>query len=281
MRQVIGNFLDGRVPRFLLTLSAVTLAASFLAGAAVALLIPPKLPRLPGDSALVADVAARVEIPPLKAFSPILDRNPFKAAMPKPPPPPKPRKVTLDQLPVVNLNVRLLGTMAAENVEFSRAVVLEGDKQQLIRIGQKLAGYTVSEIQRRAIVLTKGKKRQLLLIDAEDRKIAAGAGNARKMLSRKAVKARFQNLDSLAQDIQLVPATRGKQEGLWVRHLRPASLFGRAGLRRDDVLLTVQGEPVATANPLSLFRLLDEPQIRVELLREGQPMQLVLILTGS
>jgi type II secretion system protein C len=269
----------GHWTRIALNLFALTVVASLLASAAVALLAKPTLP-LPGESVMkAAKDDAAVSISPYGHFAPIWLRNAFKAALPKPPPPPKPP--SLDQLPVAKLNVSLLGTMYSEVSVLSRAVVLEGNRQSLVKVGDKLSGFDIAEIQRRAIVLQRGKQRQLLLIDAADKKSVGKQSEERKMFSRDMIKDKLKDLDALARDIQLSVATRGKQQGLWVRQLRAGSLFSKAGLRKDDVILTVGGQPVAKgANPVALIKLLEQSEVVVDILRDGKQMQLVLLLTG-
>lgn len=282
MREVRRDALLGRWTKFFLMLMAVSCGAYFFASAAVELLVPPELPVTEDDFGRGKSVKTKVALPSLKAFSPIWDRNPFKAAMPKAASPSKPKTQTLDKLPVAKIKVRLLGTMYSDVTKFSRAVILDGNKQRLVKVGDKLTGgLAIVEIRRRAVVLLRGTSRQLLLIDSTDKKIASKKGEDRKMLSRQEVKSKIQDLDSLARDIQFVPASRGKEQGLWVRHLRSGSLFSKAGLERDDVVLDIEGQSVINVNPISLFQLLDKPQVRVKLLRDGKPMQLILILTGK
>lgn len=265
-----------------LNVVAITLVAYFLASGAAALFVSPRLPVLGEAGKEIASAAKKVRVPSLDFFTPIISRNAFKAALPKPKPKPKPSKKTLEQLAVANIKERLIGTIYSDISVLSRAIVLAGHAQNLVRVGSKLSGFTVTEIKRRAIVLKKGKNRQLLIIDTEDKKIAAKKPEARRMLSRKALKAKLQDIDSLARDIQLAPATRGKSRGLWVSRLRSDSLFSKAGLQKDDVILTVGGEHVAEGgNPIKLFGLLDRSQVEVNILRNGKPMTLVLLLTGK
>ena len=268
--------------RLALNVTTVTVVAYFLASSAAVLTITPRLPS-PGNGVEgIHDAVKRVSIPSLKFFSPILSRNAFKAAVPKPKSKPKPKKPSIDKLSVAKVDERLLGTIYSDVIGLSRAVILKGNKQSLVKVGDKLSGFTIAEVKRRAIVLEKSKQRQLLLIDSADKKIAAKKSEARIMLSRKALKSKLQDLDSLSRDIQLAPATRGKQQGLWVRQVRSGSLFSKAGLQKDDVILTVGGEEVAKgANPIKLFGLLDRPQVDVNILRNGKPMSLVLLLTGN
>lgn len=164
----------------------------------------------------------------------------------------------------------------------SRAIVMQGKAQKLVKAGDKLAGFVIADIQRRAIVIKKGNQSQLMLIDGQDKKIAAKKSESRTMISRRDIKAKFQDLDSLARDIQVAPATRGKQHGLWVRNLRAGSLFSKAGLQKDDVILDVGGMSVAKgANPATFFQLFDREKVILNVLRNGKPMQVVLILTGK
>lgn len=274
--------LIGRWPRLALNLLTVSVVAYFLASGAVSLMLPPVLPGTTGVGGKGANGAASVTVPPLNFFGPILTRNAFKAAVPKPKAKPKPKQKGLGQLSVAKIKSRLLGTMYSDVSELSRAVILKGNRQQLIKIGQPLEGFKVADIQRRAIVLQKGGQRQLLLIDVADKKTVGKASTGRKMLPRKELKSKLQDLDALSRDIKLAPATRGKAKGLWVQQLRAGSVFNRAGLQKDDVILKVGGQSVVGgANPLSMFKMLDREQVAVDILRNNRPMQLVVILTGN
>ena len=264
-----------------LTLLATTLVAYFMASSAVLLMVDPVLPIVGAESTNAGKAVAKVSIPPLKFFAPIWQRNPFKAALPKPKAKPKPVADDISKLKVAKVNAALLGTMCSSVAKISRAIVFHNKRQTIMKVGDKLAGFVISDIQRRAIVLKKGNQSQLLLIDDQDRKIAAKKPQTRMMVSRKEIKSKLQDLDALAKEIQLAPATRGKQEGLWVRQLQSRSLFSKVGLQKDDVLLTVGGMKVTKTNPVSLFKLLDQQQVNVNLLRDGKPMQLTLILTGK
>lgn len=281
MQRIDGERILGRWPRTALTLLTVTVVAYCLASGAAVLLLQPDLPALDDGSSRALKGSSKVSVPPLNFFAPIWDRNAFKAARPQPKPKPKPKPPTIDQLQVAKVKSQLLGTMYSEVGALSRAVVLQGNTQSLVKTGDKLEGFVIEEIKRRAIVLAKGNLRQLLLIDNADKKIAADKGEERKMLSRRELKGKFQDLDALSRDIQLSPATRGKEQGLWVRYLRNDSLFSKAGLQEDDVILRVGGQSVTSGvNPVSLFKLLDRDQVAVDVLRDGKPMQLILILTG-
>lgn len=269
--------------RMSLTLLATTVVAYFIASGVVTLMVDPTLPAMGDDDAKVAKAAGKVSVPSLNFFAPITGRNAFKAAMPKPKVEKKAQPVEKDisTLQVAQINAQLLGTMYSDVSILSRAVVFENKVQRLVKIGDTISGYAIDDIQRRAIVLKKGSQSQLLLIDAQDKNTAGKKSEARKMLSRQTLKAKLQDLDALAKEIQLAPATRGKQQGLWIRQLQAGSLFSKAGLQKDDVLLNVGGMDVAKANPVTLFKMLEKDQVVVSLLRNGKPMQLVLLLTGK
>lgn len=268
----------GRWPKLVLNVVTVTLVAYFLASATVALLVEPVLPTT-NFTESDNKGKSKVSIPPLKYFSPIWQRNAFKAARPKPPQKAE-KKPTIEELPLAQLDIRLIGTIYSDVELFSRAITLKGASQNLLKVGDSVGGFKILEIQRRAIVLERGKKRELLLIDKADKKIAAQSSRSRSSLSRKVVKAQLQDLDELSKDISLSPATRGKQKGLWVRRLRKGSLFGKAGLKLNDVILSIAGTPVVGANPVALFELLNEKRVAVDILRDGRPMQLVIHLSG-
>lgn len=142
---------------------SLMLMAYFLAGAARALMAQPQLPALDDTGLAASEPVETIFIPALSDFSSIRERNVFKAARPD-----VQETTSIENLPVVQLSVKLLGTIDCDVTPLSRAIVLEGDKQRLVKVGDSLGGHSISEIQRRAVVLLKGGQKQVLLIDLEE-----------------------------------------------------------------------------------------------------------------
>jgi len=277
MRELVDGRLIGRWPRMVLNALTTAVVAYFLAGAAVALFVSPDLPRLEavgggGDSRPALSVSS------LNHFSPILTRNVFKAALPEPDA--SSDAESLASLAVAKINAQLLGTMYSDVAIFSRAVILQGNKQKLVKVGDSLAGFTIAEIQRRAIVLKKGGQRQLLLIDAADKKNIGRTKVSGPQFSRRDIKRQLQDMDGLAEDIRLAVVEHDGKKRFLVRQLRAGSLFSKAGLHKGDVVLKVGGQDVVVkTDPANLFHLLKQERVFVDIVRNGRPTRLVLLMT--
>jgi type II secretory pathway component PulC len=220
--------------------------------------------------------SAKVEVPPLNFFAPILGRNVFKAAVDTGPEQGAPgEKVDLAKLKAV-----LLGTMSSDIPSLSRAVVMENNVQRLIRPGDTLEGTRVAEIRRRAVVVEAGGKRQLLVLDA-GADAAETIGNfGPTELSISEVKQALQDIPALAGSIRFALAEHDEERRLWVRQIRPDSLFGKAGLKKGDIIMRVGGQEVnLDTRPEDLFNLLERDRVDVDLVRDGSPLTLSLAWT--
>ncbi|WP_187170456.1 type II secretion system protein N [Salidesulfovibrio onnuriiensis] len=145
-----------------LALAAVIVAGYFLCGAGKALTAQPQLPEVDMDGMEAPVAVEAAPIPPVSHFAAIRDRNLFRAAMPE-----ASGATAIEELPVVQLGIKLLGTIYCDAAPLSRAIILEGDKQRLVKVGDSLAGHSIAEIQRRALVLSKGGEKKVLLIELE------------------------------------------------------------------------------------------------------------------
>ncbi|HIQ31345.1 MAG TPA: PDZ domain-containing protein, partial [Aquifex aeolicus] len=75
------------------------------------------------------------------------------------------------------------------------------------------------------------------------------------------------------REIRLVPYVRGgRTKGFIFEWIKPGSLFYRAGLRKGDILLSINNRTIRSAE--DAFRLLqllrNESSLRIVLLRKGQ-----------
>lgn len=136
-------------------------AGYFLYGAAKAFIYQPWLPEVDAESLEVPLPVESTPVMPLSHFEVIQDRNVFKAAVPLE----NSKTPLIENLPVAQLRAKLLGTIDCDISSFSRAIILEGSKQRLVSLGDPLGGYIITEVQRRALVLTKRGEKKVLLIE--------------------------------------------------------------------------------------------------------------------
>jgi len=103
---------------------------------------------------------------------------------------------------------------------------------------------------------------------------AEGAG--RFTVDRRELDDAVQNLDKLYTEIRAVPNfSGGKVSGMKVLSVKTGSIFAKLGLRRGDVLQKINGMELDVRRGFEIFnKLKEEPNIRLDLIRQGQPTTL-------
>lgn len=164
----------------------------------------------------------------------------------------------------------LLGTILGNCSAQHYAIVLLNSKQLLFKVGQSVDGWKILAIKRREVLLEQEGVKERLLIDA-----MAGAntrgGSVEHVLSRIMLKKKFSNLSEITPSIQLAPRRMGEVSGLYVDYLRPNSFLYTIGLRKNDMLVEVNGQSTfSLRNPMTLMSMLDENMIVLDIVRKGE-----------
>lgn len=268
----------GRWPRVALNLLAISMVSYLLASAAVELFVATPLPALHNTSLSTDTRAQKASVPPLQYFADIRKRNAFKAASPAPSRESAFRPRT--NLQIAKVQAKLLGTIHSDIPTFSRAIVLDKGQQRLVKVGEKVEGYTIHAIQRRGVVLKKGNSEQLLLIDSSDKAIASGPPVIRKTISRLALKQQLKNIGVHTKGIQFTEENFRGQQRLRVNQLRPGTLFSRVGLRTGDILVSVGGYEISSqADLIHLADGLEQETLEIDVRRDEKHYKYVLLLT--
>lgn len=265
--------------KILAELCVVAVTAFFLAEAAFSIVGGTPVATDDDQAAVVAPAPPAVKREPLSAFNEIAKRNVFDAQLrkPKPKPKPKPQKPadTITELPV-SASLNLLGTVYSMDDALRRAIIQTGNDQKILRQGDKIGGYVIDDIRRRAVVVERGSKREVIVIDKDDASVASRASSMRP-LSRKELDGYFGDLAKVADDVRIAPVRQGKSGALAVTSLREGSPLFEAGLRPRDVLLSANGRTLS--DPADLLRLRDmlrENRITLEIMRDKSPLTLNL-----
>ncbi len=86
----------------------------------------------------------------------------------------------------------------------------------------------------------------------------------------------FENFSEVLKQARVVPYSGEAGQGFQIRSIRPGSIFQRIGLNNFDVIQSVNGQPITTADQavglLTMFR--NEKEISLEILRRNQPLTL-------
>jgi len=197
--------------------------------------------------------------------------------------------------PVTRLKLKLRGVYSSSDEVLAGAMIEAQNKQQVYRIGDKLPGATglkLHSIQSDRVIMSRGTKFETLLI--EDFGKLAGVSNSRATLKRTRVTSNIgpngdqdksqnnnQNnvLDkrkdaNLTKDLialrskltdpkslsELISVSQAMVEGDFIGfRLAPGkdrALFGRLGLRRNDIVTNING--ISLDDPATAFTLMEQ-----------------------
>ncbi len=97
-------------------------------------------------------------------------------------------------------------------------------------------------------------------------------GQNKYVVDRAEIENAMTNVDELFTQIRAVPQMQGgKSTGLKLLSIRSGSLFAKLGLKRNDVLERINGQPVDMRRGLEIFtQLKDSESISIDLVRDGQ-----------
>ncbi|MCP4414315.1 MAG: type II secretion system protein GspC [Gammaproteobacteria bacterium] len=218
--------------------------------------------------------------------------------------------------PVTRLKLKLRGVYAATEVALAGAMIEANNKQDLYRVGSNLpgaAGLKLHKIFADRVIMSRNNKYETLLIEdfaagstshskgrtttqskirentqnkirenispaAADNKVIDRRKD--KKLSRDLLKLRSKLTDpqSLSELISISPAmSEGEFQGFRLTPGKNRVLFGRMGLRRNDVLTEING--INLGDPSSSFSLMEQisnaEEITMSINRGGRNMSIL------
>ena len=176
--------------------------------------------------------------------------------------------------------VKLLGvSVGAKNL----ALLKVGDKTVVLSQGEEKEGLKLLKVDfKSAEVIYKGKRMNLKVESqppATYSQVKATPSSSQNgfRISRREIERITKDPGIMFREIRLVPYVKnGKTEGFIFEWIKPGSLFHRAGLRKGDVLVSINGMTIKSGE--DAFRLLqvlrNEPSLRVVVLRGGQKREI-------
>lgn len=171
------------------------------------------------------------------------------------------------------IDIKLLGI----SLGFKNLALLEvGGKPIVLEEGKEKKGVLLEKVYRnRALVRFSGRRIELLLEKrrAETAPVRAPTALGEVKISRREIERITKDPGIMFREIRLVPYVKnGRTEGFIFEWIKPGSLFYRAGLRRGDVLVSINNMTIKSGE--DAFRLLqvlrNEPSLKVVILRNGQ-----------
>jgi len=192
---------------------------------------------------------------------------------------------------VSRLNLKLVGTVVADD-KSAAVILMQGKrKQQLFFIGEELQpGVTLKQVEVGAIVVNHGGKLERIEI-AEGKSMgsasnfrstnhgiaSSGSHVRRQQVSRSMLNGQLQNFSQLLSQARVYPHfANGKSDGFLIRAIVPGSLYDKVGLKNGDIIRKVNG--IAITGPQQAMAMMQKLQkaasVDVEIQRGGSVQQM-------
>lgn len=197
----------------------------------------------------------------------------------------------LDNLPISSLNLILTGVIASGSGGYA-LISVNGQEQEPFAIGQTItAGAVLQAVYPDRVVIRRNGVLESLILEGTDQSpsgpgtppaafgltstglppagVIQETGANHYTVERAMLAAQMQTPDFLRQAV-IMPAAGG---GFAVRGIRPGSLYAQLGLRTGDVIKSVNGQPVNTADDaIRLYQQMPNlSAVQMEITRGGQP----------
>ncbi len=186
-----------------------------------------------------------------------------------------------------NIDITLLGVVAGK---VNMAMLKTGNRSLIIKEGESKKGITVKKVWERGavvsyrdrdITLTLSKKSIQASGTPAQRREEIGENSQVARISRREIERLTKDPGIMFRELRLVPYVRnGRTEGFIFEWIRPGSLLYRAGLRRGDILLSINNNSIRSGE--DAFRLLqilrNEPNLRIVVLRHGVRKELNVVI---
>lgn len=194
----------------------------------------------------------------------------------------------LDNLPISSLNLVLTGVIASDAGGYA-LISVNGQPQEPFTVGQTITGGAVLQAvySDRVVIGRNGALESLLLEGADNSQppqemvtpavnraagvsadIVRATGANQYMVARDQLAAQIRTPDFLKQ-ATLAPSSGG---GFLVRQIQPNSLYEKLGLRAGDVIKSVNGQPINSAeDAIRLYQQMSSiSSVQMEIIRGGK-----------
>ncbi len=213
-----------------------------------------------------------------------------------------PKPITLSPL-----NIKLLGTVVAEDHAAAIIAMAAGREQRVFFIGDSIQpGVVLKTVETEAIVVERGGKLERIsleqsaklsamptpsnsIVSKSARPVARSMRrpgipsqstppqSTRRQMNRNHLQKQLQDFPALLSQARVLPhMNNGKPEGFTISEIAPGSLYQQAGLLNGDIILSVNGKRISDARQaMGMYQSLQSAAaIDLELLRAGQLRQI-------
>jgi len=206
----------------------------------------------------------------------------------------------LDNLPISSLNLVLTGVIAAASGGYA-LISVNGQSEEPFAVGQTVTGNAVLQAvyPDRVVIRRNGALESLMLEGVEKPQPSAvsrpapaafrpvtGSANIVQQtganhytVERDQLAAQMRTPEFLRQ-ASVVPVNGG---GFQVRQIQPGSIYEKLGLQSNDIIKSINGEPVRTAeDAIRLYQQLPTlNSVQIEIVRNGNPQNLFYQLSQN
>ncbi|PCI45148.1 MAG: hypothetical protein COB41_02450 [Proteobacteria bacterium] len=192
---------------------------------------------------------------------------------------------------VSRLNIKLIGTVVADD-KSAAVILMQGKrKQQLFFVGESMQpGVTLKQVEAGTIVVDHGGKLERIEIakgkalvspsnfrGTANRSFSRPSNVSTQQVSRTMLNGQLQNFSQLLSQARVSPHfANGKTDGFLIRAIVPGSLYDKVGLKNGDVIRKVNG--IAITGPQQAMAMMQKLQkavsVDVEIERGGSVQQM-------
>ncbi len=195
------------------------------------------------------------------------------------------------------LKLILRGVMVNQQTNQRLALIaVPGNVEKVYSVGDEVEGARIIRVEPGRIVLNHNGKDEALYLSipkmtadeenagSKSRTISSGNGirkinDTRRIVSQATLRQQLNNLPSLLRQAKAVPhSENGENLGFKMVEVQAGSIFEDLGLQKDDIIQTVNGTSVRSAeDALNAYRRLRTSRsFQLSLLRNGRPVSLDL-----
>ncbi|MHB8535265.1 MAG: type II secretion system protein N [Sulfuricaulis sp.] len=200
----------------------------------------------------------------------------------------------LDNLPISSLNLILTGVIASGSGGYA-LISANGQPEEPFTIGQTVTGNAVLQaVYPDRVVIRRNGALESLMLEGADKpqpslasspvpgayraaggtanNIVQETGNNSYTVERNQLAAMMRTPDFLRQ-ATVVPVNGG---GFQIRQIKPGSIYEKLGLHSDDVIKSVNGQPMRSAeDAIQIYQQLSNlSSVQMEIVRNGTPQNL-------
>lgn len=163
-----------------------------------------------------------------------------------------------------------------------RAIIIYRGNFEVVKLGDKIADFNIAEIKRRAVILERSKKREILMIDKGDKKIALKSDSGSVLLNKDKFEKVLARPEDILNQVDFAPAKVDGRKGLLINSIEKGSILANIGLRKGDLIVSVNGKTLNSFNDMmSLAKMSPASSVEIKIWRNKRFETLKLKLDNA